>query len=122
MRINLEDCDVPFPSPSDVAEDLDAIPEDVKKTCIPYSSKVVGELWCKLVKLSVLLGTILRLHSKNIWRTNAEKLEQYDAELQEYTELAVIAQASNPYEQFFACQVRLHHESASPLSSYETNG
>jgi hypothetical protein len=110
MRIDLEDCDMPFPSPSDVAEDLDAIPQHVKERCILYSSNVVGELWCKLVRLSILLGRILRLHSKKIWRTDAEELEKYEAELQEYTALATIGQPSGPYEQFFACQVRLHHE------------
>ncbi|EXJ82703.1 hypothetical protein A1O3_06517 [Capronia epimyces CBS 606.96] len=110
MRINLEDCDVPFPSTSDVTEDLDAIPQHIKDRCIPYSSNVVGELWSRLVRLSVLFGRILRLHSKNIWRTDTGQLEKYEAELQEYTALAATGQVSNPYEQFFACQVRLHHE------------
>jgi beta-galactosidase/beta-glucuronidase len=110
MRIDLEDCDMPFPSASDVTEDLDAIPQHLKERCILYSSHVVGELWSKLVRLSILLGRILKLHSKNVWRTDAEELEKYETELQEYTALATHGQPSNPYEQFFACQVRIHHE------------
>ena len=115
MRIDLEDCDMPLPSPSDVAEDLDAIPQQVKEKCIVYSSNVVGELWSGLVRLSILLGRILRIHSKNLWRADAGDLEEYEANLREYTTLATTGQSSNPYEQFFACQVRLHHELFSPL-------
>ena len=110
MRIDLEDCDMPFPIPSDVADDLDAIPIHVKERCIIYSSNVVGDLWCKLVRLSILLGRVLKLHSKNSWRNGAEKLEKYEGELQEYTVQATTGQPSGPYEQFFQCQVRLHYE------------
>ncbi|OQV09497.1 Fungal specific transcription factor domain-containing protein [Cladophialophora immunda] len=110
MRIDLEDCDTPLPSPSDIAEDLDAVPRLVKEKCIVYSSNVVGELWSGFARLSILLGRILRLHSKNLGRVDVAELEKYEAELQEYAALATIGQSSNPYEQLFACQVRLHHE------------
>jgi hypothetical protein len=111
MRINLEDCDVPRPEPSDVADDLDGIPEDIKSKCLLYSSTVVGELWTKFVSLSILLGRILRLHSRNIWRTDQAQVRMHESELQEYTTLATFGQQPpNQYEQFFACQVRIHYE------------
>jgi hypothetical protein len=111
MRINLEDCDVPLPEPSDVADDLDGIPQDIKTKCLLYSSTVVGELWSKLVRLSILLGRILRLHSKNIWRTDEAQVQKTESELQEYATLVTFGQRPpNQYEQFFACQVHIHYE------------
>lgn len=112
MRINLEDCDVPFPEPSDVADDLDGIPQEIKGKCLVYSSTVVGELWSKYVRLSILLGRILRLHSKEIWRTDEAQIRKNESELQEYnTALATFGQRPpNQYEQFFVCQVRIHYE------------
>ena len=110
MRIALEDCNIPFPSPNDVVQDLDAISQHVKEKGVQNSPTVVGELWCKLVKISILLGRILKLHSKDIWQTNAEEVEMYEAELQEHTILATITQPSNPYEQLLSCQVQIHHE------------
>lgn len=110
MRIDLEDCDTPLPSPSDVSEDLDAVPHPMRERCVPYSSNVVAELWTKLVRLSIFLGTILKLHSKKIWQTEAQGLEKYEAELQEHAALVTTGQDSGRYEQFFAGQVRLHYE------------
>ncbi|KAJ9602700.1 hypothetical protein H2200_012894 [Cladophialophora chaetospira] len=111
MRIHLEDCDMPLPSPSDISEELDAVPQQMKAKCIAYSANAVGELWCELVRLSILLGRILTSHSKNIWRADAGELQEFEANLQDYKTLATIGQSSNLYDQFFACQVRLHHES-----------
>ena len=113
MRIDLDDCDMPFPTPSDVADELDAVPHHVRERCIPYSSDVIGELWCKLVKLSILLGRVLKLHSKNSWRTDAEKLEKYEVELQKINLSPAGTPLSSPYEQFISGQVRLHYEYAS---------
>lgn len=62
MRINLEDCDVPLPTTEDISDELGTLSEAVKDSYLPFPSKVVGNLWCRLVQVSVALGDLLRVH------------------------------------------------------------
>jgi hypothetical protein len=64
MRINLEDCDVPWPLSDDIVIELNTIPQDICGRYIPYEPKIVGDLWHRLVKISGALGNVLRMHYK----------------------------------------------------------
>ncbi|KAF5634684.1 cutinase transcription factor 1 beta [Fusarium sp. NRRL 52700] len=62
MRIHSEDCDLPFPTSQDVLQELDSVADDAKRRFIPADSAALTSLWLRLVRISDVLGGILRLH------------------------------------------------------------
>ncbi|VTT68198.1 unnamed protein product [Fusarium fujikuroi] len=62
MRIHGEDCDLPFPTSQDVLQELDSVTHDAKRRFIPADSAALTSLWLRLVRISDVLGGILRLH------------------------------------------------------------
>ncbi|RBQ77930.1 hypothetical protein FVER14953_09360 [Fusarium verticillioides] len=62
MRIHGEDCDLPFPTSQDVLQELDSVADDARRRFIPADSTALTSLWLRLVRISDVLGGILRLH------------------------------------------------------------
>ncbi|KAF5241567.1 hypothetical protein FANTH_9078 [Fusarium anthophilum] len=62
MRIHSEDCDLPFPTSQDVLQELDSVADEAKRRFIPADSAALTSLWLRLVRISDVLGGILRLH------------------------------------------------------------
>lgn len=109
-RINLEDCDVEIPTPSDVAEELDTIDHHIRDKYFGYDGDSAGKVWCQLVQLSITLGKVSQLHSAKSLRMNGEELSSYERELQSYTNVDDVTKSTGRYERFFAAQVGIHHE------------
>ncbi|KAF5614147.1 cutinase transcription factor 1 beta [Fusarium subglutinans] len=62
MRIHSEDCDLPFPTSQDVLQELECVADEAKRRFIPADSAALTSLWLRLVRISDVLGGILRLH------------------------------------------------------------
>ncbi|KAF5967422.1 cutinase transcription factor 1 beta [Fusarium coicis] len=62
MRIHGEDCDLPFPTSQDVLQELNFVADDARRRFIPADSTALTSLWLRLVRISDVLGGILRLH------------------------------------------------------------
>ena len=62
MRIQVEDCDTPMPTVEDVTMDLDSIPRTIAGSYLPKCpQKQLAELWINFLKISVALGTMIRI-------------------------------------------------------------
>lgn len=61
MRINLEDCDVKFPSVEDLTVELEQLAPEVADRYLPHSMQQHAMIWVQLVRLSHVLGRILRI-------------------------------------------------------------
>jgi hypothetical protein len=111
MRINLEDCDLPLPFIDDITKELDAIPVAVRDKYIPYQSDAVAGLWLKLVRISVALGNILRIHYRYKGPTSSvEDIEKSEEELQACALTNNEMEYTNPVMQVFAYQFQLFYE------------
>ena len=64
MRINLEDCDIPLPDPSDVLSDLREIPAAEKQKFFLLNDSALVNFWIQLTRLSVVLGKILSVNQR----------------------------------------------------------
>jgi hypothetical protein len=111
MRINLEDCDVTLPSIEDIIAELDAIPVAIRDRYIPYQSDAVARLWIKLVRISIALGSILRVHYRhNGPRPSVEDIEQSEEEIQMCALSHQETEHTNPIAQLCAYQLQLFFE------------
>ena len=65
LRVRLEDCDVAEATPEDLEYDLRQLPELVSSQYFPFNIKRISHLWAKQIKISVLLGDIIRQNMKS---------------------------------------------------------
>lgn len=62
MRIHSEDCDLPMPVLGDILDELNSIDRHARMKFIPPESLALAELWIRLVRISDILGGIMRVH------------------------------------------------------------
>lgn len=62
MRIHSEDCDLPVPVLGDILDELDSIDRHARIKFVPLESQALAELWIRLVRISDILGGIMRVH------------------------------------------------------------
>ena len=111
MRINLEDCDVPLPCSDDITKELDAISVAVRERYMPYPSEAAAGLWLRLVKMSVALGNILRIHYRHKGPLpSVVDIEKSEEEVKECALNSDETQHNNPIMQVFAYQIQLYYE------------
>lgn len=112
MRINIEDCDLPLPFIEDITNELNALPSTTKDRYIPYDSHAVACLWIKLVKISVALGSILRIHYRsNGLKATVEDIERCEEEIHACALTAAELEQSNENMQLLSYQLQLFYES-----------
>ena len=122
LRIDLEDCDLPLPVIDDIAKELDALPLAVRDRYIPYQSDAVARLWIKLVRISVTLGNILRVHYRCKGpRPSVEDIEKSEEEVQGCVLNNDEMEYADPTMQLFAYQFQLFYEYDSQRN-YSQNG
>ncbi len=111
MRINLEDCDTLWPLPDDIVIEMSAIPQDIRDRYLPYQPKAMGDLWCRLVKISAALGNVLRTHYK-ISGPNLQvsEIESCQTEIESLALDDDEIHSSHPNMQLFAYQIQLFYE------------
>ncbi|KAH6608359.1 hypothetical protein Trco_001705 [Trichoderma cornu-damae] len=59
LRINLDDSDTPDPLVTDMAADLEGIPESISAAYLPRDLPQLAEKWIQLIHMAKLLGKIL---------------------------------------------------------------
>ncbi|KAJ6096934.1 hypothetical protein N7486_007680 [Penicillium sp. IBT 16267x] len=64
LRINLEDCNQPMPSVTDLLSDVAELPASIASAYIPNDLPQLADYWIDLIKLSKLLGDVLTLTYK----------------------------------------------------------
>ena len=62
MRIQLEDCDTPMPTLGDITMETESIPDSIARSYLPRDpQRKLAQLWVRLLKISVALGTMIRI-------------------------------------------------------------
>lgn len=111
LRIRLSDCDMPFPGPQDVLNDLDLLSNELRDSYIPADFSVMIEHWVSLINLSKTLGEILSLFYQQ--QGTKPTLLQYDAlesELGKFTIHEPRGSCQGPLAMFSYYSVQMHYQ------------
>jgi hypothetical protein len=111
MRIHHEDHDIAMPGLECILDDLGAITVQAKKRFIPFNWEILANMWLDLVKGSVILGGILRVH----YRANGPKpvgkdIEKCAEELQLFRTSSVPVDNTSDILRLHAYQLELFYE------------
>lgn len=111
FRINIQDCDTPWPLVSDLMYDVEATPEVLYAAFVPSEMPRLARYWVTLVELSKLLGDCIVMNYQ-IQRPkpsveDVEALEQrlLQCELPDQYEKGLTRLAT-----FYCCHVHLHYQ------------
>ncbi|KAJ5127375.1 fungal-specific transcription factor domain-containing protein [Penicillium atrosanguineum] len=66
LRINLDDCDTPFPSPDDLLYDIVGLQEPFVSSYIPSDMARLAKYWVMLISLSLQLGSVLAMNYRTV--------------------------------------------------------
>ncbi|KAJ6120369.1 fungal-specific transcription factor domain-containing protein [Penicillium sp. IBT 18751x] len=66
LRINMDDCDTPFPSPDDLLYDIAGLQDPIFSSYIPSDMGRLAEYWVMLISLSLQLGKVLAMNYRTI--------------------------------------------------------
>jgi hypothetical protein len=84
MRINLDDCDIQMPEAEDLTAELGQLAIEVANRYLPGSMDEHAIIWVKLIKLSHILGRIIRAdYGLSCSDTGSDHLQAREAELED---------------------------------------
>ncbi|OAL30558.1 hypothetical protein AYO22_01510 [Fonsecaea multimorphosa] len=84
MRINLDDCDVQMPEAEDLTAELGQLAIEVANRYLPGSMDEHAIIWVKLIKLSHILGRIIRVdYGLSCSDAGSDHLQALEAELED---------------------------------------
>jgi hypothetical protein len=66
LRINLDDCDTPFPSPDDLLYDIVGLQESILTSYIPSDMARLAKYWVMLISLSRQLGNVTAMNYRTV--------------------------------------------------------
>ena len=119
MRINHEDCDMPMPTAEDLLKELDIISPQAKSKFIPADTETLTHMWIRHVKISVALGSILRIHYRaNGPEPGVEDIQKCAEELQLCAEGYMDEDKMTDALRVHAYQLQLFYEWAGHIYSY----
>ncbi|KAM0253626.1 hypothetical protein ACHAQJ_007201 [Trichoderma viride] len=82
LRINLDESDTPDPLVSDMAVDLEGIPESTTSAFLPRDLPQLAEYWIQLIHMTKLLGKVLTLcYQLRRPRPTINKIDSLEAEI-----------------------------------------
>ncbi|KAF9692734.1 hypothetical protein EKO04_008966 [Ascochyta lentis] len=111
LRIRLSDCDMPFPVPQDVLDDLSALPDMLRDSYVPGDLSIMIEHWVSLIRLSRMLGEILSLFYQQLGvRPTLSQFDTLERELSRFviSEPSEISQSSLATFSYYHLQ--LHYQ------------
>lgn len=111
FRINIQDCDTPWPRASDLLYDVEATPEFLYAAFVPSEMPRLARYWVTLVELSKLLGDCIIMNYQiqrpkpsiddvEALETRLSQCELPDKYEKGLTRLAI----------FYCCHVHLHYQ------------
>lgn len=111
LRINLDDCDTPFPSPGDLLYDIVGLQTSIITSYIPSDMGRLAKYWVMLISLSRQLGNVLAMN----YRTVRPRLSIHEVEALEKQLLQ--CDLPDQYEagltrasRFYSNHVHLHYQ------------
>lgn len=111
LRINLNDCDTPMPSVTDVLSDLDEIPSSIVDEYIPDDLSQLAEYWVILVQLSKLLGDVLTLGYQPYGPSpKRQQVEGLEADILRLQIPARCPKEDNKFAVFYLYHLQLHYQ------------
>jgi hypothetical protein len=117
MRIHSEDCDTPLPVAQDILDELESVSTPARDKFIPLDSGVLAKMWIRLVKISDILGGILRLHYRANGPTPCIRdMDRYAAELQDCFREELLSEDMSDILRGQAYQLGLFHQCVSPAA------
>jgi hypothetical protein len=114
LRIDLDDCDVPMPSVSDIIYDFRDVDPTVFAAFIPDDLPLLAEYWLRLIDLSKLLGSVVTLSYKAVRpRPSFEQINALETEILRYKPPEQGAPSWSRTTRFYLHHLQLHYECAS---------
>ncbi|EHK17894.1 uncharacterized protein TRIVIDRAFT_194406 [Trichoderma virens Gv29-8] len=85
LRINLDESDTPDPLVSDIAVDLEGIPESVTSAYFPRDLPRLAEYWIQLIQMTKLLGkTLMTCYQLRRPKPTINQIDTLEAELMRF--------------------------------------
>lgn len=85
LRINLDESDTPDPLVSDMAADLEGIPESTTSAFLPRDLPQLAEYWVQLIHMTKLLGkTLTTCYQLRRPRPTLSKIDSLEAEILQF--------------------------------------
>ncbi|KAL7911593.1 fungal-specific transcription factor domain-containing protein [Trichoderma velutinum] len=85
LRINLDESDTPDPLVSDIAVDLEGIPESVTTAFFPRDLPRLAEYWIQLIQMTKLLGkTLMTCYQLRRPKPTTNQIDTLEAELMRF--------------------------------------
>ncbi|KAL4754157.1 hypothetical protein BDW72DRAFT_148268 [Aspergillus terricola var. indicus] len=111
LRIDLDDCDVPMPSVSDITYDFRDVDPTVFAAFIPDDLPLLAEYWLRLIDLSKLLGSVVTLSYKAVRpRPSFEQINALETEILRYKPPEQGAPSWSKTTRFYLHHLQLHYE------------
>ncbi|KAL5044010.1 hypothetical protein BDW71DRAFT_209616 [Aspergillus fruticulosus] len=111
LRIDLDDCDVPMPTVSDIIYDFRDVHPTVFAAFIPDDLPLLAEYWIRLIDLSKLLGSVVTLSYKAARpRPSFEQVKALEAEILRYKPPEQGAPSWSRTTRFYLHHLQLHYE------------
>lgn len=120
LRINLDDCDAPFPSPDDLLYDIVGLQETIIDSYIPSDMGRLAKYWVMLISLSQQLGKVLAINYKTVRsRPSSHEIGALEKELLQCDLPDQYEAGLTMASRFHSNHVHLHYQLVPPLNSFK---
>ncbi|PON27027.1 hypothetical protein TGAM01_v203976 [Trichoderma gamsii] len=112
LRINLDESDTPDPLVSDMAADLEGIPESTTSAFLPRDLPQLAEYWVQLIHMTKLLGkTLTTCYQLRRPRPTISKIDSLEAEILQFALPDYPDPTLSPLATFYYYHLQLHYQS-----------
>lgn len=120
LRINLDESDTPDPLVSDMAADLEGIPESTTSAFLPRDLPQLAEYWVQLIHMTKLLGkTLTTCYQLRRPRPTLSKIDSLEAEILQFALPDYPDPNLSPLATFYYYHLQLHYQLVLfPIGSY----
>lgn len=111
LRINLDESDTPDPLVSDIAVDLEGIPESVTSAFFPRDLPRLAEYWIQLIQMTKLLGkTLMTCYQLRRPKPTINQIDTLEAELMRFNMLEHPDPMLSRLATFYYYHLQLHYQ------------
>ncbi|EHK50239.1 hypothetical protein TRIATDRAFT_289040 [Trichoderma atroviride IMI 206040] len=112
LRLNLDESDTPDPLVSDMAADLEGIPESTTSAFLPRDLPQLAEYWVQLIHMTKLLGkTLTTCYQLRRPRPTISKIDALEAEILQFALPDYPDPTLSPLATFYYYHLQLHYQS-----------
>lgn len=111
LRINILDCDIAMPSPTDFLSDLAEIPESLATEYIPTDLPKLENYWIMLIQLSKSLGDVLASSNRPVRQSRSlQQVEDLEAQILQYRMSGGVGSTQSDLAKFYQYHMHLHYQ------------